>query len=252
MPKYALTIEYHGAPFVGWSRQKHQCSVQSTIEQALQKVENKAHKLVAAGRTDAGVHATGQVAHCEMTTEWNTDTLQGGLNHHLKNVPISILDCRAVPADWNARFSAVRRHYLYRILIRRAPATIEAGLVWQRHHDLDLAQMQTAAQYLVGKHDFTTFRSTTCQATSPVKTLDSIAIKAVLGWSGPEFHFVVRAKSFMHNQVRSIVGTIERVGANAWPPEQVLEALEAKDRSACGPVAPAHGLYLTGVDYPNF
>ncbi|OWU83931.1 pseudouridine synthase [Oceanicola sp. 22II-s10i] len=250
MPRYALKVEYHGRPFAGWQRQADQPSVQGAIEDALAKLEPGPHTIAAAGRTDAGVHATGQVAQCDMTRDWDPFRLSEALNYHLKPLPVAIVAAARVDDDWHARFSAVERRYLFRLLMRRAPATHDAGLVWQVKQRLDPAPMRAAAAYLVGNHDFTTFRSSICQAASPVKTLDEITIEALDGVSGPELRFRLRARSFLHNQVRSIVGTLERVGAGAWSPEDVRTALEARDRAACGPVSPPEGLYLAGVGYP--
>ena len=249
MFRYALTIEYHGAPFVGWSRQPNQHSVQGCIEAALEKIDRRTQTIAVAGRTDAGVHAKGQVAHCDMLKEWVPTQLMGALNHHLRPNPIAIVDCRAVSLEWHARFSARQRCYLYRILSRVSPATHDGSLVWQIHHALDLDRMRAAAQYLIGRHDFTTFRSSVCQSASPIKTIDVINIARVPAWSGTEVHIEVKARSFMHNQVRSIVGTLERVGAGRWAPEQVRQALAQRDRTACGPVAPAKGLHLMSVRY---
>ena len=252
MPRYALKIEYDGAPFVGWQRQQSQVSVQGSIEKALSNLENKEHAIAGAGRTDAGVHAKCQVAHCDLDKEWEPFRLSEALNFHLRPLPIAVIDCALVDKDWHARFSALERKYLFRLLVRRAPSTHEAGLVWQIGHSLDLSKMIEASKYLLGKHDFTTFRSSICQAKSPIKTLDEIKIDRIEGWSGDEFRFQLRARSFLHNQVRSFVGTLERVGAGSWDPVDVKKALEAKDRSACGPVSPPHGLYLTDVVYePN-
>ncbi|RKF13884.1 tRNA pseudouridine(38-40) synthase TruA [Roseovarius spongiae] len=249
MPRYALKVEYHGAPFAGWQRQRDQPSVQGAIEAALARLEPGAHTIAAAGRTDAGVHALAQVAHCDLARDWTPFRLMEALNHHLKPAPVAIVDCAVVDGDWNARFSARERRYLFRLLARRAPATHQAGLVWQVRHSLDVERMRAGAAHLVGHHDFTTFRSSICQAASPVKTLDAIEIATVeTGW-GPEIAFRLRARSFLHNQVRSIVGTLERVGSGAWEPARVREALEARDRAACGPVCPPEGLYLAGVDY---
>ncbi len=250
MPRYALKIEYHGAPFAGWQRQADQPSVQGAIEASLARLEPRDHTIAAAGRTDAGVHATAQVAHCDMHKDWDPFRLSEALNHHLKPNPVAITACAPVDDDWHARFSAVERQYLFRLLMRRAPATHDKGLVWQISHDLDVDPMQEAAHHLIGKHDFTTFRSSICQAASPVKTLDELRIERVDGMSGPEIHFHLRARSFLHNQVRSFVGTLERVGAGAWEPTQVKAALEAQNRAACGPVCPPQGLYLAGVRYP--
>ncbi|AUQ53258.1 tRNA pseudouridine synthase A [Phaeobacter inhibens] len=251
MPRFALKVEYHGAPFAGWQRQKDQPSVQGAIEDALARLEPGPHTIAAAGRTDTGVHGLGQVAHCDMVKDWDPFRLSEALNFHLKPAPVAIVDCARVEDDWHARFSAVERQYLFRILIRRAPATHDAGQVWQLNHDLDAGAMQEAANHLIGQHDFTTFRSSICQAASPLKTLDELRIERVQGFSGPEIHFHVRARSFLHNQVRSFVGTLERVGAGAWSPEDVKSALEAEDRAACGPVCPGHGLYLARVGYPE-
>lgn len=251
MPRFALKIEYDGAPFAGWQRQADQPSVQGAIEVALAMLEPGTHTIAAAGRTDAGVHARGQVCHCDLEKEWTPFRLSEALNHHLKPLPVAIVDAAQVADDWHARFSAVERRYLFRLVSRRAPMTLEAGQVWQVKHPLDLGRMREAAQCLIGRHDFTTFRSTLCQAQSPVKTLDALDIVQVETDWGPEFQFRLRARSFLHNQVRSFVGTLERVGAGSWAPEDVRTALEACDRAACGPVSPPQGLYLTGVGYPE-
>ncbi|MCY1126821.1 tRNA pseudouridine(38-40) synthase TruA [Frigidibacter sp. RF13] len=251
MPRYALKIEYHGGPFSGWQRQAGQPSVQEAIETALRKLEPDAGPIHGAGRTDAGVHATGQVAHAELAKDWDPFRLSEALNFHLKPAPVSILAAARVADDFHARFSATERRYLFRLLSRRAPATHDKGLVWQVQHPLDLTAMREGAAHLVGRHDFTTFRSTLCQADSPVKTLDAIEIDAHPVPHGTEFRFRLRARSFLHNQVRSIVGTLERVGAGGWAPSDVRAALEARDRAACGPVSPPSGLYLTHVSYPE-
>ncbi len=251
MPRYALKIEYHGAPFVGWQRQTDLPSVQGAVEAALARLEPGPHTIAAAGRTDAGVHALAQVAHCDLTKDWTPFRLSEALNYHLKPQPVAVVACARVAEDFHARFSALERRYLFRLLCRRAPATHQAGLVWQVKHPLELAPMQAAAAKLVGRHDFTTFRSSICQAESPVKTLDRLTVTEVETAAGREFHFDVRARSFLHNQVRSFVGTLERVGAGAWAPEDVGRALEARDRAACGPVSPPEGLYLAHVGYPE-
>ncbi|WP_415403864.1 tRNA pseudouridine(38-40) synthase TruA [Tateyamaria sp. SN3-11] len=251
MPRYALKIEYHGGPFVGWQRQTAQVSVQGVIEAALAKLEPRVHKIAAAGRTDAGVHALAQVAHCDMERDWDPFRLSEALNYHLRPNPVAILACARVAGDWHARFSARERRYLFRILMRRAPATHLKGLVWRVNQNLDVAAMQAGAAHLIGKHDFTTFRSTICQADSPVKTLDVLDVTRVDGPYGPEVQFDVRARSFLHNQVRSFVGSLERVGAGSWQPGDVAAALAARDRAACGPVSPPTGLYLAGVGYPD-
>lgn len=250
MPRYALKVEYQGAPFAGWQRQKDLPSVQGAIEAALARLEPGPHTIAAAGRTDAGVHGLGQVAHCDLTKDWDPFRLSEALNYHLKPQPVAIVAAARVADDWHARFSALERQYLFRILVRRAPATHDAGQVWQVTHPLDVDAMQAGADLLLGQHDFTTFRSSICQAASPVKTLDELRVEAVNGFSGPEIHFHVRARSFLHNQVRSFVGTLERVGAGAWAPEDVRRALKACDRAACGPVCPPQGLYLARVGYP--
>ncbi len=251
MPRFALKVEYDGAPFAGWQRQADQPSVQGAIEVALSKLEPGEHTIAAAGRTDAGVHARGQVCHCDLTKDWSPFRLSEALNYHLKPLPVAIVDAAEVSDDWHARFSALERRYLFRVVARRAPLTLEAGQVWQVKHDLALGPMQAAARHLIGLHDFTTFRSTICQAASPVKTLDALDITCVETEWGTEFQFRLRARSFLHNQVRSFVGTLERVGAGAWEPEDVKQALEARDRAACGPVCPPQGLYLCGVGYPD-
>ena len=248
MPRYALKIEYHGAPFNGWQRQVDQPTVQGAIEAALAKLEPGAHTIAAAGRTDTGVHGLGQVAHCDMARDWRPFRLGEALNYHLKPQPIAITDCVLARDDFHARFSALERRYHFRILSRRAPAVHQAGLVWQIKHGLEA--MQAAADLLVGKHDFTTFRSTVCQAESPVKTLDRLQVSQVETMTGTEYHFDVRARSFLHNQVRSFVGSLERVGAGSWSVADMGAALAAKDRAACGPVCPPQGLYLAHVSYP--
>ena len=249
MPRYALKVEYHGAPYVGWQRQTSLPSVQGAIEDALAKLEPRVHEIAAAGRTDKGVHGLAQVAHCDMDRDWEVFRLSEALNYHLKPHPIAIVGCARVADDFHARFWALERQYLFRILCRRPPATHQAGLVWQVRHDLDVAAMQEGADLLIGLHDFTTFRSTICQSPSPVKTLDELRIEEVETEAGLEVHFHVRARSFLHNQVRSFVGTLEQVGAGSWTPADVQTALDARDRAACGTVSPPHGLYLAGVNY---
>lgn len=251
MPRFALQIEYHGGPFAGWQRQAQgQFSVQQAVEEALARLEPGEHRISAAGRTDAGVHATGQVAHADLNRDWDPFRLSEALNWHLKPAPVAITACARVDDSFHARFSAVERRYLFRVLCRRAPATHDRGLVWQVPNRPDLGALRAGAAHLIGRHDFTTFRSTMCQAASPVKTLDEITVTEHPCPGGVELRFVLRARSFLHNQVRSIVGTLERVGAGAWAPEDVGRALAARDRAACGPVAPPDGLYLTGVAYP--
>ncbi len=250
MPRYALKVEYHGGPFAGWQRQAAQPSVQAALESALARLEPGAPAVAAAGRTDAGVHATGQVAHCDLGREWEPFRLMEALNWHLKPAPVAVLAAARVADDFHARFSAIERRYLYRIVARRAPLTLEAGLAWRVLRPLDAEAMRAAAAHLTGHHDFTTFRSTLCQSKSPLKTLDEIGIEELEIPHGREYRFRLRARSFLHNQVRSIVGTLERAGAGAWAPGDVRAALAARDRAACGPVAPPDGLCLTGVSYP--
>jgi tRNA pseudouridine38-40 synthase len=245
VPRYKLTLEYHGGPFVGWQRQENGPSVQGAVEAALRALEPDAPAIAGAGRTDAGVHATGQVAHCDLARDWDPFRLAEALNWHLKPDPIAVLAADRVADDFHARFSASGRRYLYRIVCRRAPLTLEKGLAWRVGHDLDVAAMQTAADLLVGRHDYTTFRSAQCQAESPVKTLDAFRVER----EGIEVRFHLAARSFLHNQVRSFVGTLERVGAGRWPVDRIAAALAARDRAACGPVAPPDGLYLVEVRY---
>jgi tRNA pseudouridine38-40 synthase len=245
MPRYKLTLEYHGGPFVGWQRQAEGLSVQGVLEAALARLMSMDVRVQGAGRTDAGVHARGQAAHIDLARAWDPFRLSEALNHHLKPHPVAVLAAEPVPDTFHARFSATARHYHYRVQCRRAPLSLEAGLVWRVPLMLDVAAMRLAAAHLVGHHDFTTFRSVHCQSASPVKTLDRVEIEE----DGPEVGFRFSARSFLHNQVRSFVGTLERVGAGKWMPDQVHTALEARNRTACGPVAPPEGLYLTAVDY---
>jgi tRNA pseudouridine38-40 synthase len=249
MPRYALLIEYDGTPFHGWQRQSALPSVQGALESALGRVQAEPAGVAAAGRTDAGVHARGQVAHADMVRAWEPFRLAEALNHHLRPNPVAVLAAAEVAGDWHARFSAVERCYSYRILCRRPPPTLDVA-VWHVRKTLDAGAMAEAARYLEGRHDFTTFRSAECQAESAVKTVDEVRVETREVRHGREVTVQVRARSFLHNQVRSFVGTLERVGAGTWPPERVGEALEARDRAACGPVAPSGGLCLMGVRYP--
>ncbi|MEM9100507.1 MAG: tRNA pseudouridine(38-40) synthase TruA [Pseudomonadota bacterium] len=247
MPRFKLTIEYDGGPFVGWQRQASGASVQGAIEDALRMLEADAPGIQGAGRTDAGVHATGQVAHCDLAKAWDPFRLGEALNYHLKPNPIAILNVEPVADEFHARFDATRRAYLYRLTCRRAPLTLERGLVWRLSEELDTEAMQAAANTLIGQHDFTTFRSVHCQAQSPVKTLDRFTVMR----HGAEVNCILEARSFLHNQVRSFVGSLVQVGLSRWPTERVAAALAARDRSECGPVAPPDGLYLTSVQYSN-
>lgn len=250
MPRYAFRLEYHGGPFRGWQRQAEGSSVQGAVEAALGRLNPAPVTLHAAGRTDAGVHATGQVVHADLARDWAPDRLLMALNHHLRPAPVAATACALVAPDFHARFSAIERRYLYRIWCRPAPPVLAAGQVWHLRHRLDPAAMAEGARHLLGRHDFTTFRASLCQADSPVRTLDALTVQTHDIPGGIEIALRLRARSFLHNQVRSIAGTLERVGAGAWPPERVAQALAARDRAACGPVAPPGGLVLTGVGYP--
>ena len=251
MHRYALKIEYNGAPYHGWQRQVDLPSVQGMIEQAIGKVAGSAHEIAAAGRTDAGVHAWAQVAHVDMERDWDTFRLSEAINYHLKPNPIAIIGCAKVTEAFHARFSAVERRYIFRMVSRRAPIVHEAGRVWQVKPPLSLEAMQEGAKHLLGYHDFTTFRSSICQGLTPFKTLDRLDVSEHPYPGGAEFRFDVRARSFLHNQVRSFVGTLERVGAGHLEPSDVKRRLEACKRSACGPVSAPHGLYLAGVGYED-
>ena len=245
MPRFRLMLEYDGGPFVGWQRQDNGPSVQAAVEDAIFKVTGERVTVTGAGRTDAGVHALGQVAHFDLEKEFAPEKIRDALNHYLRPAPVAVIVADAAPADFHARFSATARHYLYRIICRRAPLAIERGHAWHVVHNLDAELMHLAAQSLVGQHDFTTFRAAECQAKSPVKTLDRLDVRR----AADEIQIEASARSFLHHQVRSMVGSLKLVGERKWRPKQVAEALAARDRSACGPVAPPEGLYLVRVDY---
>ena len=245
MPRYRITIEYDGAPFAGWQLQDNLPTVQGVIAAAIEAFAGEKANVQGAGRTDAGVHALGQVAHVDFARDWPADTVRDAINAHLRPEPVAILSAENVPDDFDARFSAVKRHYLYRISDRRAPPVLERGRVWAVSHSLDAAAMHEAAQLLVGKHDFTTFRSTECQAKSPEKTLDRLDVSR----AADEVHITAVARSFLHNQVRSMVGSLVAVGEGKWSADDLQGALDARDRTACGQVAPPDGLYLMRVDY---
>ncbi len=245
MPRYKLTIEYDGTPFVGWQVQDNGSSVAGEIENAIEKFAGERSALYGAGRTDAGVHALGQVAHVDLAKEWDADTVRDAINAQLRPHPVAVLAAERVADDFHARFSAVKRHYLYRIVNRRADLALERDRALKIARPLDAEAMHKAAQYLVGNHDFTTFRSTECQAKSPVKTLDQLDVAR----SGDEIRIEVSARSFLHNQVRSMVGSLALVGEGRWSAGDLQKALDSKNRAACGPVAPACGLYLVRVDY---
>jgi tRNA pseudouridine38-40 synthase len=249
MPRYALLLEYDGTPFHGWQRQAGLPSVQATLEAALARLQPDPAGVAAAGRTDTGVHARGQVAQADMARTWDPFRLAEALNHHMRPAPVAVVAAAPVARDWHARFSAVERRYAYRIVCRRAPPVL-AGGVWHVRRALDPGAMAEAAALLEGRHDFTTFRAAECQAASPVKTVDEVRVEARDVPHGREITVHVRARSFLHSQVRSFVGTLERVGAGAWPPRRVAEALAARDRAVCGPVAPPGGLCLEAVRYP--
>jgi len=251
MPRHAFLLEYDGTPFSGWQRQARRPSVQGALEAALARLEPDLPAVAAAGRTDAGVHALGQVAQADMARAWDPFRLREALNHHLRPQPVAVRAVARVADDWHARFSAVERRYLFRILNRRARPALDHGRVWHVAHPLDAGAMAEGARHLVGRHDFTTFRAAECQADSPVRTLDALEVAVVETDLGREIHFHVRARSFLHSQVRSFVGTLERVGAGAWAPGDVARALAARDRAACGPVCPPSGLYLAAVSYPG-
>ena len=245
MPRYRITLENDGGPYCGWQAQANGPSVQTTVEAAVTRLTGESPRLLAAGRTDAGVHATGQVAHFDLTKVWSAKALRDGLNSLLRPAPIAIVDAAEAPPDFHARFSATGRRYLYRILNRHVPLTLERERAWWVRRPLDAQAMQDAAQRLVGHHDFTTFRSADCQSASPLKTLDRLEVTR----AGEEVEVVAAARSFLHNQVRSMVGSLKLVGQGSWSADHLARALEARDRRACGPVAPAHGLYLVAVDY---
>lgn len=251
MPRYALRIEYDGRPFAGWQRQAERPSVQGALEAALARIAPGGGAVLGAGRTDAGVHAEGQVAHLDTARDWDPFRLSEALNAHLRPDPIAVVAAARVPETFHARFSAVERRYRYRLISRRAPLVADRGRAWRVNHPLDVAAMRAGAAHLLGRHDFTTFRSSMCQAKSPLRTLDMLEVEEVAYPAGREIRFHLSARSFLHNQVRGIVGTLERVGAGAWAPERVAEALAARERSACGPVCPPDGLTLMAVGYPE-
>ncbi len=245
MPRYKIIVEYDGAPFVGWQLQEKDLSVQGALMAAIEAFSGEKVMVQGAGRTDAGVHAIGQVAHFDLAAERETDTVRDAINAHLRPHPVAVLSAEKVPADFDARRSALRRHYLYRIGNRRPDLALERGRAWRVPRRLDAEAMHAGAQRLIGKHDFTTFRSTECQAKSPEKTLDRLDVSRV----GEEVHVTATARSFLHNQVRSMVGSLVLVGDGKWQPDDMGRVLQARDRAACGPVAPPDGLYLVRVDY---
>lgn len=245
MPRYKLTIEYDGAPFVGWQIQQNGLSVQGVLETAFAAFAGEAVTVKGAGRTDAGVHALGQIAHVDLPRDFDTDTVRDAANAHLRPHPVAVLSAEPAADDFDARFSAVRRHYIYRIVNRRAPLALDEGRAWRVARPLDVPAMYAAAQRLIGKHDFTTFRAAECQAASPEKTLDRLDVDR----SGDDLLVTAVARSFLHHQVRSMVGSLVLVGDGRWSGDNLFAALQARDRSACGPVAPPDGLYLVAVEY---
>jgi tRNA pseudouridine38-40 synthase len=245
MPRYKLTIEYDGTPFVGWQVQDNGPTVQGVLADAVAIFTGERAAVHGAGRTDAGVHALGQVAHVDLAKDWDVNNVRDAINFHLRPQPIAVLTAEKIAVDFDARFSATRRHYLYRIINRRADLTLDDHRAWRVPRPLDVAAMHEAAQQLVGKHDFTTFRATECQAKSPVKTLDRLNVAQ----DGDEVRIGASARSFLHHQVRSMVGSLVHVGEDKWTSGDLAAALAARDRSACGQVAPPHGLYLVRVEY---
>jgi tRNA pseudouridine38-40 synthase len=245
MPRYKLTIEYDGRPFVGWQIQDNGPSVQGVLSEAVRAFSGEKVGIQGAGRTDAGVHALGQVAHVDLGRNWEAERVRDALNAHLRPHPVAVISVEKVPDDFDARFSAIKRHYLYRIINRRADLTFERGRAWRIAKPLNSAAMHAAAQRLVGRHDFTTFRHIECQAKSPVKTLDQLDVHRIR----EDIHIMAAARSFLQSQVRSMVGALALVGEGKWTGDDLSAALAARDRSACAPVAPPDGLYLTSVDY---
>lgn len=247
MTRFALTVEYDGRPFVGWQRQSEGASVQGSIERALLEVTGETAAVHAAGRTDAGVHATAMRAHVDVAKEFAPFRLMEALNARLRPDPVAILDCQVVADDWHARFSCVRRAYVYRIVCRRAPLTFEQGLAWRVPQELDARAMAEGAARLIGRHDFTTFRSAHCQADSPLRTLDRLAVER----DGDRIAIHAAARSFLHHQVRSMVGCLAMVGQGKRTPDDLADILAARDRAALWLNAPPDGLYFVGADYPG-
>jgi tRNA pseudouridine38-40 synthase len=245
MPRYRFTVEYDGSAYNGFQAQNAQPTVQGAIETAVTAFTGQTVRIAAAGRTDTGVHATGQTCHVDLERDWPARTVMNALNAHLMHEAVAVLDCAPVGDDWHARFTANGRKYLYRILTRPGRPALDRGRVWHVKKPLDAEAMHAAAQALVGLHDFTTFRDAQCQSASPVKTLDVARVSRV----GEEVHLVFEARSFLHRQVRSMAGSLAEVGLGRWAVADLADALAAKDRAQCGPVAPSDGLYLTGVTY---
>ena len=248
MTRFALTVEFDGRPFVGWQRQHHGASVQGAIERAVLAITGESAAVHAAGRTDAGVHGIAMRAHVDLVRELTPFRLMEALNAKLRPDPVAITACEIVPGDWHARFSCIARHYEFRIVMRRAPLTVERGLAWRIPNLLDVAAMQDGAARLVGRHDFTTFRSAHCQADSPLRTLDRLDVVA----AGDRISVFASARSFLHHQVRSMVGCLALVGEGKWAPDDIQIALEARDRTALGFNAPPDGLFFLRADYPAY
>ena len=247
MPRYKLTVEYDGGAYAGWQRQVDLPSIQGVLEAAAAKLDERPVEVQGAGRTDAGVHALGQVAHLDLVKDFRSDVVRDGMNHHMRRSGVAILMAEVVDEDFHARFSATKRHYLYRLIDRRPPLTLDIGKVWRIPVPLNAKAMHEAAQCLVGHHDFSTFRDAGCQARTPMRTFDAISVSRV----GAEIHLTCHAPSFLHRQVRSITGSLAEVGRGNWTAEDFKAAFDSADRSRCGPVAPPDGLYLTQVDYED-
>jgi tRNA pseudouridine38-40 synthase len=245
MPRFKLVIEYDGTPFVGWQTQGGGLTVQGLLSEAIATFSGERVTVYGAGRTDAGVHALGQVAHFDLDRDWRPDRVRDAMNARLRPHPIAVLSAEHVPESFDARFSAKRRHYLYRIVNRRADLALDRHRAWRVPRRLDTARMHEAAQALLGRHDFSTFRAADCQAKSPVKTLDRLDVER----AGDEVRVLAAARSFLQHQVRSMVGSLVEVGEGKWSPQDLAAALAARARSACGPVAPPEGLYLVRVEY---
>ncbi len=247
MPRYKLTVEYDGTPFVGWQMQDNGPSLQGALTAAAERFCGHKVSIQGAGRTDAGVHALGQVCHVDLHKDWEVDSVRDALNALLRPHPVAVLSAERVSESFDARFSALKRHYRYRIINRRADLTVERGRAWRIAKPLNSAAMHAAAQLLVGRHDFTTFRAAECQAKSPIKTLDQLDVTH----RRDDINIVASARSFLHNQVRSMVGALALVGEGKWSADDLSASLQKRDRAACAPVAPPHGLYLVRVDYPD-
>lgn len=245
MPRFRITVEYDGVPYIGWQRQDNGPSIQAGLEAAVLQLTGEPAVVYGAGRTDGGVHAKAQIAHFDLSKDWRLDKIRDGINFYLRPNPIIVLEAEQAEPEFHSRFDAIYRHYVYQIVNRHSPLTFGRELAWHVKRPLDVEAMNEGAQHLIGKHDFTTFRSTHCQSKSPLKTMGDLSVTR----DGDMIEIFASARSFLHNQVRSIAGSLKLVGEGKWKPEQMAHALAAVDRAACGPVAPAHGLYLLKVDY---